>query len=68
MEYDWQFASGSEIRAIWKRQIRTDGNNTDLDFFNNFSDTFGAPNFDTITISFVYFVDYLKIKNIFTRD
>ena len=67
MEYNWQLAPGSEIRAIWKRQIRTDGNNTDLDFFDNFSDTFGANNFDTITIRFVYFIDYLNVKNLFTR-
>ena len=67
MEYNWQLAPGSEIRAIWKRQIRTDGNNTDLGFFDNFGDTFGAPNFDTITIRFVYFIDYLNVKNLFTR-
>ncbi len=67
MEYNWQFAPGSEVRAIWKRQIRTDGNNTDLDFFDNFGDTFGANNFDTITIRFVYFIDYLNVKNLFSR-
>ncbi len=68
MEYNWQLAPGSEIRAIWKRQIRTDGNNTELAFFDNFSDTFTAPNFDTITIRFVYFVDYLNVKNLFSRN
>jgi len=65
MEYNWQFAPGSEIRAIWKRQIGTDNKQTDLGFFDNFSDTFGANNFDTITIRLVYFIDYLNVKKIF---
>lgn len=67
MEYNWQFAPGSEIRAIWKRQIGTDNKQTDLGFFDNFSDTFNAPNFDTITIRMVYFIDYLNVKKIFKR-
>ena len=67
MEYNWQFAPGSEIRAIWKRQIGTDNKQTDLGFFDNFSDTFNAPNFDTITIRLVYFIDYLNVKKIFKR-
>jgi len=68
MEYNWQFKPGSEIRIIWKRAIGTDDLNTQLDFFNNFSNTFSAPNFDTITIRMVYFVDYLKIRNIFRKS
>lgn len=68
MEYNWQFAPGSEIRAIWKRSIGTDNKNTDLNFLNNFGDTFSAPNFDTITIRLVYFIDYLNVKKIFTRS
>ncbi len=67
MEYNWQFLPGSEIRVIWKRAIGTDDLNTQLDFFNNFENTFTAPNFDTITIRMVYFVDYLQIRNIFRK-
>lgn len=67
MEYNWQFRPGSEIRIIWKRAIGTDDLNTQLDFFNNFGNTFSAPNFDTITIRMVYFVDYLKIRNLFRK-
>ncbi len=68
MEYNWQFGPGSEIRAIWKRSIGTDNKDTDLGFFNNFGDTFSSPNFDTITIRLVYFIDYLNVKKIFTRS
>ena len=68
MEYNWQFLPGSEVRVIWKRAIGTDDLNTDLDFVNNFGNTFSAPNFDTITIRMVYFVDYLKIRNIFRKS
>jgi len=65
MEYNWQFAPGSEIRAIWKRSIGTSDFNTDLRFLDNFDNTFGAPNADSITIRLVYFIDYLNIKNLF---
>lgn len=68
MEYNWQFAPGSEVRVIWKRAIGTDDLNTHYDFLTNFDNTLSAPNFDTITIRMVYFVDYLKIRNIFRKS
>jgi len=67
MEYNWQFRPGSEIRVIWKRSIGSDDLRTDLDFFENFDNTFSAPNFDTITIRMVYFIDYLNIRNVFRK-
>tara|TARA_R110001592_G_scaffold101582_3_gene287422 strand:- start:1833 stop:4310 length:2478 start_codon:yes stop_codon:yes gene_type:complete len=67
MEYNWQFAPGSEIKAIWKRSIGTNDYDTQLRFMDNFNNTFGAPNVDSITIRMVYFIDYLNIRNIFTK-
>lgn len=67
MVYNWQFAPGSELRAIWKRSIGTDDKFTHLGFFDNFDRTFGSPNFDTFTIRLVYFLDYLNVKKIFAR-
>ena len=67
MEYNWQFSPGSEIRAIWKRSIGTNDFNTDIGFLDNFTNTFSAPNFDTITIRLVYFIDYLDVKKIFGK-
>lgn len=67
MEYNWQFAPGSEIRAIWKRSIGTNDRATHLRFFDNFSNTWNSPNVDSITLRLVYFIDYLNIKNIFTK-
>lgn len=67
MDYNWQFKPGSEIRVIWKRQIGTDDNNSDLGFGENFSNVIGASNFDTITIRMVYFIDYLNIKKLFQK-
>ncbi|OEK03938.1 hypothetical protein BFP97_18485 [Roseivirga sp. 4D4] len=67
MEYNWQFLPGSEIRAIWKRSIGTNDFNTQLNFFENFDNTLSAPNFDTITIRLVYFIDYLNVKNFFRK-
>ena len=67
MEYNWQFRPGSEIRVIWKRSIGTDDLRTDLDFFQNFDNTISAPNFDTITVRMVYFIDYLNIRNVFRK-
>ncbi len=67
MEYNWQFRPGSEIRVIWKRSIGTDDLRTDLDFFQNLDNTISAPNFDTITVRMVYFIDYLNIRNVFRK-
>lgn len=68
MEYNWQVSPGSEIRVVWKRSIGTDDKNTDLNFFTNFGDTFGSPNYDTFTVRFVYFLDYLNVKKIFAKN
>ena len=68
MDYNWQFKPGSEIRVIWKRQIGTDDNNSELGFVDNLSNVMGAPNFDTITIRMVYFIDYLNIKKLFKKS
>lgn len=67
MEYNWQFLPGSEVRVIWKRSIGTDDLNTQLDFLQNFGNTASAPNFDTITVRMVYFIDYLSVRKIFNR-
>ena len=67
MEYNWQFLPGSEVRIIWKRNIGTDDLNTELGFFENFGNTATAPNFDTITIRMVYFIDYLQLRNVFRK-
>jgi len=67
VEYNWQIFAGSEITFVWKRSIFTDDRNTELDFSENFGNTFYADNFDTFTLRFVYFLDYLNIKNLFTR-
>lgn len=65
--YNWQIFAGSEITFVWKRAIFTDDKNTELDFSENFSNTFNAPNFDTFTLRFVYFLDYLNIKKLFAK-
>lgn len=67
MEYNWQFLPGSEVRAIWKRSIGTNDIDTQLGFFENFDNTLSAPNFDTITIRLVYFLDYLNVRNFFRK-
>jgi len=67
MEYNWQFLPGSEVRIIWKRSIGTDDLRTDLDFVQNFGNTATAPNFDTITVRMVYFIDYLQVRSLFKR-
>lgn len=67
MDYNWQFMPGSEIRVIWKRSIGTDDNNSNLNFFENFSNTVSASNFDSITVRMVYFLDYLNVRKIFKK-
>ena len=67
MEYNWQFLPGSEIRIIWKRAIGTDDGQTELDFLENFGNTVAAQNFDTITVRLVYFIDFLKVRSLFSR-
>lgn len=67
MFYTWDFLLGSRLTIAWKNAL---GNNANINpylattYFNNFSKSITNPHSNELTVKIVYFLDYLKLKNI----
>ncbi len=61
----WQFAPGSNLSLVWKKEITNDSNIIINNFKRNFSNTFDQPQWNTFSIKAIYYIDYqyLKKKN-----
>jgi Domain of unknown function (DUF5916)/Carbohydrate family 9 binding domain-like len=62
MVYRWQFAPGSELNLIWKNSVITDGNTIEYGYQNNFTNVFGEQHNNFVSMKFLYYLDYLKIR------
>jgi hypothetical protein len=65
LNYQWQFAPGSQLIAFYRNSIFSENNNTELNFKKNIGELFNEPVLHTISLKFVYYIDYNNIKNIF---
>lgn len=65
LNYIWQFAPGSQLIAFYRNSIFNSDTNSNLNFFNNLENLFEQSQRHTISVRFVYFIDYNKLKNIF---
>jgi hypothetical protein len=66
LNYLWQFAPGSQLIAFYRNTIFNANDRSDLNFVNNLDDLFNQPSTHTFSLKFVYFIDYNKVKNIFS--
>jgi len=62
MVYTWQFAPGSEMSVVWKNSILTFSNNPDQLFFDNLNQTLTSPGTNSISVRFLYFLDYSQVR------
>lgn len=56
--YNWRFAPGSSFIATFKNITLTDDNNTDFSYLENFNHTLSAPQTNSISLKFLYYLDY----------
>lgn len=66
LNYFWQFAPGSQLIVFYRNSIFDSNNNSGLKFFKNLDNLFDQPQQHTLSVRFVYFIDYNRIKNIFS--
>ncbi|MEO7530122.1 MAG: DUF5916 domain-containing protein [Sediminibacterium sp.] len=62
MVYTWQFALGSFVNIVWKNSIGTFDRNISEGYFKNASQTFDAPQLNSLSLRVIYFLDYLSLK------
>ncbi|MFZ4059062.1 MAG: DUF5916 domain-containing protein, partial [Ferruginibacter sp.] len=62
MVYTWQFAQGSFINIVWKNVAEQFNRNFERNYFSNFSKTINGPQFNSVSLRVIYFLDYLTMK------
>ncbi len=64
LNYIWQFAPGSQLIAFYRNSIFNSDTSANLNFAENLENLFNQSQRHTISVRFVYFIDYNKLKNI----
>jgi len=58
----WQFAPGSNLSFVWKKEIINDSNIIINNFKDNFSNTFAQPQWNTFSVKAIYYIDYQYLQ------
>jgi hypothetical protein len=65
MTYSWNFAPGSELLVNWKYSTNLSDDNIQGDYWNNLSNVMDYSNINSLSIKFIYFIDYFTVKSKF---
>jgi len=60
--FRWRFAPGSDLIAVYKKQLSEQQNLIRDDFFNNFDALFNQDQNDALNLKAVIFIDYNRLK------
>jgi hypothetical protein len=67
MAYTWRFAPGSELSLVWKMAVDHEGDKIKYNYLDNARLMRTEGNDNSISIRVLYYLDYLKVKNIFQK-
>lgn len=62
LKYNWEFAPGSQIVALYRNSIFNETGNAYLNFGENLDDLFDQPTEHLFSLRLVYFLDYNRLK------
>lgn len=62
MLYNWQFAQGSFLSVVWKNIAESFERSFENGYFDNLGKTVTGPQYNSISIRVIYFIDYLTAK------
>jgi hypothetical protein len=65
--YTWQFAPGSFINVVWKKNAATFDSEINQGYFKNFDNTLSSPQNNNFSIKFIYFLDYLEVRKLLKK-
>jgi hypothetical protein len=63
LRYVWQFARGSEFSVLYRNAIFNSNDQSNLSFSDNLNNLFKQPLQQNLSIRFVYYLDYNKMKS-----
>ena len=67
LQYLWQFTPGSELSVVWKNNIYTSSDDIPGDYFSNLDHTLSAPQINSLSLKFIYYLDYQSIQRGFRK-
>jgi hypothetical protein len=65
LNFKWEFAPGSEMIALYRNNIFSQNNQSQLNFTDNLNNLFNEDFNHNISLKLVYYLDYNKAKNWF---
>lgn len=65
--YSWEFSLGSRLNIIWKDAISQFDELGDGSYFDNIDRTFNTPASNTITVKLLYYLDYQRMQNWYSK-
>lgn len=68
MVYTWQFAPGSFVNVVWKNATANVSDLVGTGYFENFQNTLQADQNNNISLKIIYFLDYLSVKRMLSRN
>lgn len=65
LAYNWQFAQGSFISLVWKdiADAFQYGGEFENRYTKNLGNTFDGPQYNSLSLKVIYFLDYLTVRN-----
>ena len=63
MVYTWQFAQGSFVNIVWKDIAENFSRQFEKDYTKNLNNSIEGPQFNSLSLRVIYFLDYLSVKN-----
>ena len=63
MVYTWQFAQGSFVNIVWKDIAENFNRQFEKNYVKNLRNTVDGPQFNSLSLRVIYFLDYLTAKN-----
>ncbi len=67
LQFVWYFAPGSELSVVWKNNISTLDELSDLNYWEDLTGTINAPQTNSFSVKVLYYIDFLNVKKLFTR-
>jgi hypothetical protein len=68
LSYEWQFAPGSQLVALYRNQLFNSTSKSRDSFSQSLNDLFDQDIQHTFSIKMVYFLDYNSLKSVFQKN
>jgi len=59
----WNFAPGSQMTVVWKNNIESEQGFLTRGYINNFRNFIDEPQINSLSVKFLYYLDYQRIRN-----